>query len=72
MNKLILLFALPLLACESESARHDRCLDQAADNCAYIGTSVCKLSQYSSNHEWNSCKPYIQCEDSTFDQCMDN
>lgn len=67
------LFAtLGLAGCESQSKAQDRCLDIAMARCFPVAVNECRLSQSSSDAEFDKCVPYKLCEDSSFAQCMNN
>jgi hypothetical protein len=69
----VIVFGLTVVvACDRayESPPEDVCNDRAYDECAHIAQQRCQLSGYASEKQLLRCKPFVQCEDAAFDDCM--
>lgn len=66
-----LCLAVSMVACDVSTSPEDICDDRAYDECVYVAGSRCGLSSNARESELRACRPFVECEDAAYSDCMD-
>jgi hypothetical protein len=68
----VLMISTLLIGCgESAPPPIDICSDRSWDECIHIAESECGLYSDATEFELQQCEPYVRCENTSFDDCIE-